>query len=94
MSRAISIQNYHEHEDSGALGRQAGAIYAYLNDGRQRSRAELAMQTGMRLSSVCGRVNELLNVGLLFEGGNRKCSVTGRTIRPVYRPQLGQMSLI
>lgn len=94
MSRSISIENYHAHEASGALGRQAGAIYTHLSDGARRSRAELAMQTGMRLSSVCGRVNELLHAGLIEEGESRKCYVTGRTIRPVFRPRLGQMSLL
>lgn len=41
------------------------------------TRAELAERTGLRLSSVCGRVNELLERGAVQERSRRPCSITG-----------------
>lgn len=80
---ATSIVNYHAHRDSGRAGTQAGTLLALMAPGRMYSRSELADAAGMRLSSVCGRVNELLALGLLVEGRARPCLVTGRTVTPV-----------
>lgn len=42
-------------------------------------RNNLALRTGMRLSSVCGRVKSLLDAGLIEVHGTRVCSETGKT---------------
>lgn len=79
-----SIDNYVIHRASGRLGRQQLMVLAVMGRGRDYSRAELAQLTGMRLSSVCGRVNELLELKRLTEAPTRACKVTGRTVHPVY----------
>lgn len=89
-----SIENYHLHRDSGELGRQAAAVLAFIEHmpARDVSRRELAFAMKMELSSVCGRVNELLKAGLLVEGDKRACRMTGKTVHPV-RPAKPQLDL-
>jgi hypothetical protein len=78
-----SIEAYDEHKAAGKVGAQAHMILGILNSDQNYSRREIAKVAGIELSSVCGRVNELLAVGLLVEDPKRKCSVTGKTINPV-----------
>lgn len=44
------------------------------------SRSELAAKTGMRLSSVCGRVNELLDEGRIVVDGTTYDPATQRHV--------------
>jgi predicted transcriptional regulator len=50
---------------------------------RNFTRSELSQEIPLRLSSVCGRVNKLLALGLISERTKRACSITGKTISPV-----------
>jgi hypothetical protein len=86
MIATTSIQNYREHRDSGKLGTQAKALLNFIQSmpaGKDISRLELAEAVEMRLSSVCGRINELIAAGLIAPSENRKCGVSGKTICPV-----------
>jgi DNA-binding IclR family transcriptional regulator len=75
---------YDEHLESGKLGEQQRKLMLWFHThGGRYTRAEIASTTGMRLSSVCGRVNELIQLGYLEEGDRRKCIVTGRSAHPV-----------
>lgn len=80
-----SIDAYHDHRDTGKLGQQAQQILSAMIEGERYSRRELARALGMELSSVCGRVNELLQIGLLAEGEPRRCSITHKRINPVFK---------
>lgn len=80
-----SIAAYQEHIASGKVGKQAQSILESMRPGINYSRRELVMITGLELSSVCGRVNELLQIGMLHEAAPRKCGVTKKTITPVER---------
>jgi len=82
-----SIAAYREHSDSGKLGSQAQHILDCMRPGWDYSRRELIAVTGLELSSICGRVNELLAVGLLQETAPRKCGITGKRITPVVKVQ-------
>lgn len=83
-----SIDAYHEHRDSGRLGKQAQAILDKMRPGWGYSRRELVETTGIELSSICGRVNELLKLGILQEQSPRKCGVTGKRVVPVVKAGL------
>lgn len=81
-----SVLAYRHHEKTGKLSAQCQHILACLNPGRDYSRRELIAITDMELSSITGRVNELVGVGLLVELAPRKCRLTGRSITPVALP--------
>lgn len=80
-----SIEAYREHRSSGKLGTQAREIVEFLalHIDRDWSRAELAEAMGLRLSSVCGRVNELIHSHHLDIAPPRKCQLTGKKVNPV-----------
>jgi hypothetical protein len=83
-----SIQAYHNHRSEGKVGKQALCIFDSMQFGKDYSRRELVALTRIELSSICGRVNELVQVGLLKEAAKRKCKITGKTIIPVYKDTL------
>lgn len=87
MSVALtSLQNYRQHRDEGRISAQCMEILRYVDDkpGKDFSRAEISEALDMRLSSVCGRVNELLKDGYLESTPHtRHCQVTGKTVHPV-----------
>jgi hypothetical protein len=83
-----SIDAYKEHKAQGKVGTQAQHILDFIVFGKDYSRREIAGLTGLELSSVCGRVNELLEIGALKEVMPRKCKVTGKTIKPVVKNSL------
>ena len=78
-----SIKAYHEHGDEGKIGKQSRLILSKMRKGKDYSRREIAKEFALELSSVCGRVNELLAIGLLEELESRPCKVTNKTIHPV-----------
>lgn len=82
---STSREAYFDMRDSGRLGTQARKILEQMLPGVDYSRRELAQFTGVDLSSVCGRVNELIGSRLLKEGSMRACRVTGKKIKPVYK---------
>jgi len=67
------------------LGEQQRAIVAFLarHCARDWTRGELADAIPMRLSSCCGRVNELIALQILHESPRRPCRSTGRGAHPV-----------
>lgn len=72
------------HRASGKLSGQQYALVAFLTAHKGSwTRSELAEQTGIKLSAVCGRVSELLHLGTLEELPRRRCGVTGSNAHPV-----------
>lgn len=83
-----SIVAYKEHRATGKVGSQAMSIFESMEFNKDYSRRELVKLTGLELSSVCGRVNEMLQIGMIQEVDQRKCSITGKTIKPVVKLSL------
>lgn len=83
VTSAIAFQ---EHRATGKVCRQAANILKFISQHKRAtgwSRSELAEETGIRLSSVCARVNELVEKGRLAPAPMRKCRITGRKVNPV-----------
>lgn len=87
MIADTSRDNYREHRDSGKLGEQQRKLMVWFHvEQGEHTRSEIALATGMRLSSVCGRINELIALGYLTEAARRPCMVTGKSAHPVKIP--------
>ena len=82
-ARSISIAAYEKHIESGKRDTQWMMIYGYLDQHYPTTRSELSEQLNIRMSSVCGRVNELMKAGMVQEYERRKCRVTGEQAHPV-----------
>ena len=74
-----SIKAYKEHREEGKVGKQAQFILSNMNYSFDYSRRELSQMFNLELSSVCGRVNELLQAGLLEEMPSRQCKITKKS---------------
>jgi hypothetical protein len=81
--RSISIEAYERHIESGKRDLHWVKVYAYLGGSYPLTRSEISQFTGLRLSSVCGRVNELIGAKMLIEGERRNCSITGEPAHTV-----------
>lgn len=56
---------YQDAKDSGLTHRTRGLVLAALRGYGPMTRHELSAVTGLPLSSICGRVNELMAEGLV-----------------------------
>ncbi len=59
--------------DAGSLSR-AGDVFQLLRDGRARTRAELALTTGLARSTVASRIDALISLGLVGPAGEAMSS--------------------
>lgn len=83
MIRETSKQVYKEINADGTTSKQQGKIISYLKVHPNVTRREIAQAMGIDVSSVAGRVNELINANVLSEHPRRKCSISGRSAHPV-----------
>lgn len=86
MIASTSALAYDAHAKNGGICRQARQIKKFVLDNPRElgwSRSELSASTGIRLSSVCARVNELVACGALQILPIRKCAITRKKIIPV-----------
>ncbi len=95
--RSISIEAYKRHIGSGKQATQWMKIFAFMEGRRPLTRSEISEYIGIRMSSVCGRVNELVGARLLMEYGRRKCEITGESahtlVSAIRTPDTNQQTL-
>lgn len=77
MSR-FSLSAYEDLRDAGELSRQERIVFNTVTLHGPMTREEIEEKSGLRLASVCGRVNKLLEKGVLVEVGEKKNPVTGK----------------
>jgi predicted transcriptional regulator len=88
-----SIDTYHAHLSEGGAQTQLAKIVEFLASGRMATRREISEATGIEPGAVAGRVNWLVNHGVLIEAvGRHECSVTHRRVKAV-RLAPGQLDL-
>ncbi|PRZ56146.1 ArsR family transcriptional regulator [Paraburkholderia fungorum] len=64
---------------------QRDTILGAITPGRDFSMCELVEHTGMQKSSISARLNEMRMAGVIEFGPERKCRISGITIKPVRR---------
>ena len=77
--RDTSRAAFHADRDSGKLSRRQREVYTLLCQVPERdmTRAEIAQALGMTAGAACGRVKELLDIGVIVETPRRRCAQTG-----------------
>ncbi|MGU7784909.1 hypothetical protein [Burkholderia sp. PU8-34] len=68
---------YHAITVKELTAKQKMVVEAFHVPGEFLTREDIAARTNMKLSSVCGRVRELLDAGRLVVVGSRKDPATG-----------------
>ena len=83
--RETSVAAYHELRDDGKLTAKQQQIIDYLHrhPGAVFSRLEISRAIDMPINCVAGRVNELLEKGVIEEADQRPCRISGRRINPI-----------
>ena len=77
---STSLEAYQKINDDGTVGQQAEDILTFLKfKGIPMTNKEIQKSTGLEISSVSGRVNDLKKRGLVEVVGKRPCGVTGNT---------------
>ena len=80
----VRRENLEDVRARGVTGDQQARILEFLEEeGGEWSRTEIAEMLRIRLSSVCGRVNELLKAGRLETTSTRNCRVTNARVAVV-----------
>ena len=62
-----SLEAYWHGRTNKQFSKQAAQVLDNLNVYGPATRAELARRTGFKLSAICGRVNELITIGVVEE---------------------------
>lgn len=86
-----SIASYHALKESGFRGQHA-ALLSHMEPGEIYSLRQLSRLTGLETSAVAGRINELMDRGVVEVCGSIKCPLTGRTVDGV-KVVLNQMEI-
>ncbi len=77
---STSLEAYQKINDDGTVGQQAEDILTFLKfKGIPMTNKEIQKSTGLEISSVSGRVNDLKKHGKVVVVGKRPCEVTGNT---------------
>lgn len=83
--RCTSKASFIENEKTGFNSSKRAQIFSYILDHPGCSRADIERGIpGMKINCVCGRVNELLNDGLIHEEGCKHDLVTGKSVNRLY----------
>jgi predicted NBD/HSP70 family sugar kinase len=70
----LNARPYPAATDGGAGLARAGDLFQLLRDGKARTRAELAMTTGLARSTVAARIDALISSGLVGPAGEASSS--------------------
>jgi predicted transcriptional regulator len=62
------------------LGDRQKVVLEEIKKGGNMTNSEIKEALGVEINTVTPRVNELVKLGLVMEGGKRTCRVTGRTV--------------
>ncbi|MET3140870.1 UNVERIFIED_ORG: glucokinase [Arthrobacter sp. UYEF10] len=71
---SLSPETEHAAPDHGASLARAGDLFQLLRDGKARTRAELALTTGLARSTVAARIDALIASGLVGAAGEANSS--------------------
>lgn len=80
MVKNTSVQAFHEQVRSGRDVTQRELIYDYIKHHPDCTRNMIEKGTGIRISSVTARVNELVSDGKINVTGTRRCPITEREV--------------
>tara|TARA_X000001382_G_C3043634_1_gene138694 strand:- start:250 stop:528 length:279 start_codon:yes stop_codon:yes gene_type:complete len=83
MNRRTSRISYKDLIETGRQGTQVKSILKLLSTGESLSRREIADVVRLETSSVAGRVNTLIKMGIVQENKMRKCLISKKLVKPV-----------
>ena len=79
-NHSTSIESYNEVKSSGQMGEQQALVFNKVQSHGPISRSALAASLGMGINSVCGRVNELMQMNKIVESHRDVDRNTNRSV--------------
>ena len=80
--RQTSLDAFTRYEE--VLQEQEIKVYEHIIKNNGITRNEIAEETGVKISSVCGRVNNMLELGIIFEGEKKEDKYTNSLSNALY----------
>jgi hypothetical protein len=81
MTRRTSIEAYHRIRDEGLLSKARFVVYErlYLHGPKTAGELFAGIPNAIVKGSVCARLTELRDMGVVMEVGEAQCALTGQT---------------
>ena len=93
MVKQTSRAAFDALKESGALRGQKPQVLATVAQQFPITRSQIEAHSGMRLSAVCGRVNDLVGAGLLEVAHKGRCPLTGYPAEYLELTDLGRLAV-
>jgi hypothetical protein len=86
--RCTSKASFIDNESSGFNSTKRAKIFSFIvqNPGCSRSDIERGLDE-IKINCVCGRVNELLTGGMIYENGCKHDEFTGKSVNKLFAVQ-------
>lgn len=84
-SRNTSKAAHRDNEQSGFNSTKRAKVFSFIYENPGCSRADIERGIDdMRINCVCGRVNELLAAGAVYEDGCKHDPLSGRSVNRLF----------
>ncbi len=80
MVKETSLMAYQEHKASGKALSQRLQIFEFIKANQPCTRKQIELGLGIGINAVCGRVNKLLEMGMIEVAFKDKDPVTDRLV--------------
>lgn len=80
MVKDTSLLAYQEHKASGRALSQRLQIFEFIKANQPVTRKQIELGLGIGINAVCGRVNKLLEMGLIEVAFKNYCPITGKYV--------------
>jgi len=80
MTRQTSINCYNEIKAEGLLSKKRLEVYEALLENAPCTSSEAVRNKNTSLFGIGSRFTELRDLGVIYEKGSKKCSITGRNV--------------
>ena len=80
MVKETSFIAYQEHKASGKALSQRLQIFEFIKANQPVTRKQIEISLGIGINAVCGRVNKLLEMGMIEVAFKDHCPITGKYV--------------
>ena len=80
MVKDTSLLAYQEHKASGKALTQRLQIFEFIKANQPVTRKQIELGLGIGINAVCGRVNKLLEMGMIEVAFKDYCPITGKYV--------------
>jgi len=80
MVKETSFLAYQEHKTNGRALSQRIQVYEFIKANQPVTRKQIELGLGIGINAVCGRVNKLIEMGMVEVAFKNKCPITGKYV--------------